>query len=65
MISPTPAPAPLAYTPYAYTPTGKAEAWVRGYVFPARKLTTDFTGAVEAIGHKKAAQMMREEGRNV
>jgi hypothetical protein len=26
------------------------------------RLTTDFPGAVEAIGHKKAAQMMREEG---
>ena len=57
----SPATPPL-YTPWEYTPSGIKEAWVRGFVFPARKLTTDFTGAVEAIGHKKAAQMMREEG---
>lgn len=59
MTSPTPATPPL-YTPWPYTPSGKAEAWVRGYVFPARKLTTDFTGAVEALGIKKASAMMRE-----
>jgi hypothetical protein len=62
MTSPAPAPAPLTYTPWPYTPSGKAEAWVRRFVLPARKLTTDYTGAVEAIGHTKAAQLMREEG---
>lgn len=63
MTSPTPATPPL-YTPWPYTPAGKAEAWVREKVLQmqGRKLTTDFTGAVEAIGHKKAAQMMREVG---
>jgi len=29
MTSPAPAPAPLTYTPWPYTPSGKAEAWVR------------------------------------
>jgi hypothetical protein len=29
MTSPTPAPAPLAYTPWEYTPTGRAEAWAK------------------------------------
>jgi hypothetical protein len=64
MTDPTTAPAPLTYTPYDYTPQGIKETWVRGFVFPARKITTDFTGAVEAIGLKKASAMMREEARN-
>jgi hypothetical protein len=29
MTSPTPAPAPLAYTPWEYTPSGIKEAWVK------------------------------------
>ena len=56
MTSPTPA-TPPPYTPWEYTPSGIKEAWVRGYVFPARKLTTDFTGAVEVprdIGRPRA-----------
>lgn len=59
MTPPTTA-TPPPYTPRPYTPSGKAEALVRGYVFPARKLTTDFTGAIEALGIKKASAMMRE-----
>ena len=37
----------------------KAERFVRQYV-PGIQTTTDFHGAVEALGIKKAAQMMRE-----
>ena len=58
MTSPTSAPAPLAYTPYEYTPTGRAEAWVREKM----EQRYDFQGAIERQGIKKATQMMREEG---
>lgn len=62
--SPTPAPsAPL----WRDTQAGRSEAWIRDGMRQRRemrlewpRITTDFTGAVEAIGHKKAAQMMRD-----
>jgi len=45
----------------AYRRSREAEKWVAGYV---RKMVEwpapDFHGAVESVGAKKAAQMMRE-----
>jgi len=46
----------------AYRRSREAEKWVAGYV---QKMVAwpgpDFHGAVESVGAKKAAQMMREE----
>jgi len=58
MTPATPTPAPFRVR-WGDTQAGRAEKFVRQYV-PGFNLTTDFHGAVEALGIKKAAQMMRE-----
>lgn len=55
----------------AYLKSRKAEVWVKGYVdkmnvMPAKRFvradtTQDFPGAVEALGHKKAVMIMKDE----
>lgn len=59
----TPAPAPI-YIPWEYTPTGKAETWVRGFLkhMPPRLDPTD----LRATMGRQAPRIMREameEGR--
>jgi len=54
--TPTPTPCPVLWRD---TQAGRAEEYVRQYV-PGFQLKEDFHGAVEALGIKKAAQMMRE-----
>ncbi len=43
------------------TETGRATLWVRGFVCPPQQAPIDFHDALESLGCRKAAQMMREE----
>ena len=56
MNTPTPETAPC-YTPYRYTPQGILDDWTHKFV---RKLP-DFQGAVERMGVRAAAKMMKGE----
>jgi hypothetical protein len=55
----TPAPFPV---PWSETQAGRAEDWVKKYVLEVQS-SVDFHGAVEYMGGKKAAQLMRAEER--
>ena len=52
--------APTYPVRYDDTPEGRASEYTRKYVQGQQK-EPDYRGAVESIGYKKVAQMMREE----
>lgn len=58
-------PAPAFPTLWRDTAAGRSEKWVGGFVLRATREQgdgRDFTGAVEALGFKKAVQIMHAEG---